>query len=68
MFNYISSFKYLTFLTFFCRRTSGGRGFISGAGETELQLQRRRLFLDILNDVSFFHTSFDSRLISRNVA
>ena len=27
----------------FCRRGSGGRGFISGAGETELQLQRRRL-------------------------
>ena len=25
-----------------CRRGSGGRGFISGAGETELQLQRRR--------------------------
>ncbi|KAH9313919.1 hypothetical protein KI387_022546 [Taxus chinensis] len=24
-------------------RTSGGRGFISGAGETELQLQRRRI-------------------------
>lgn len=24
------------------RRGSGGRGFISGAGETELQLQRRR--------------------------
>lgn len=28
-----------------CRRGSGGRGFISGAGETELQLQRRRLNL-----------------------
>lgn len=24
------------------RRGSGGRGFISGAGETELELQRRR--------------------------
>jgi hypothetical protein len=24
------------------RRGSGGRGFMSGAGETELQLQRRR--------------------------
>lgn len=28
-----------------CRRGSGGRGFISGAGETELQLQRRRFAL-----------------------
>ena len=26
-----------------CRKGSGGRGFTSGAGETELQLQRRRL-------------------------
>jgi hypothetical protein len=25
-----------------CRRGSGGRGFMGGAGETELQLQRRR--------------------------
>lgn len=25
-----------------CRRGSGGRGFISGAGETEIQLQRHR--------------------------
>lgn len=31
-----------------CRRGSGGRGFISGAGETELQLQRRRFISMIL--------------------
>lgn len=31
-----------------CRRGSGGRGFISGAGETELQLQWRRFISMIL--------------------
>lgn len=37
---------FLIYVDMNCRRGSGGRGFISGAGETELQLQRRRLILD----------------------
>lgn len=30
-----------------CRRGSGARGFLGGAGETELQLQRRRCAFSI---------------------
>lgn len=51
-----------------CRRGSGGRGFISGAGETELQLQRRRSEFVILNIRNLFGTplSFRTNYIIEN--
>ncbi|KAK4346695.1 hypothetical protein RND71_033034 [Anisodus tanguticus] len=43
----------LQYAVFTCRRGSGGRGFISGAGETELQLQRRRRKVLLSDTVGF---------------